>query len=256
MKKSVKLCAVALALCIAASPAAVAADVLAMSLLPLGAVRFVAPVISTAPLSHSLMLRAYEEGKKAEEEYIPRGNVAYVVRADQRLNMLTGKYYGELTLINETGLFEVQTVEDVENYNFMPVFTTERIGRISEWEGKFIQFDMKKTDKIQKLEPRRSTVKNSFDGEDGFYRVNVVAERNGVLSFYDTAGEVDASSAPAESLAYHENGHAIIAIEGGEYAGEALAKISSKAELLPAGIGNAVIQVYEGEVVRVFSFSE
>lgn len=219
--------------------------------MPFGAARFITPVLMCSERTLTLAHQA-----KREEEYIQRGNVAYVVRANQRLNTETGKYYGELTLINETGLFDVKTVEDVENYNFMPVFTTERIGRISEWEGKFIQFDMRKTDKIQKIEPRHSMVRNSFDGKDGFYRVNVVSERNGILSFYDTAEEVDVLAEQAESLAYHKKGYAVIAIEGGEYAGETLAKVSSKEGTLAAGSGNAVIQVHDGEVVRVFSFTE
>ncbi|MBR2181201.1 MAG: hypothetical protein IJ949_04845 [Oscillospiraceae bacterium] len=253
MKKTIIMGAV-LALCISFASASVIPAL--PQIIPFGAVRFVSPVLSCSGQTMSLVHRAKEEQTKKEEEYIPRGNVAYVVRANQRLNMETGKYYGELTLINETGLFDVVTVEDVENYNFMPVFTTERIGRVSEWEGKFIQFDMKKTDKIQKLEPRWSTVKNAFDGEDGFYRVNVVSERNGILSFYDTANDVDVSSEPAKSLAYREKGHAVIAISGGDYAGEALSKVSTKAGVLPAGEGNAVIQVYEGEIARIFSFAE
>ena len=251
MKKTIIMGAV-LALCISFASASVIPAL--PQIIPFGAVRFVSPVLSCSGQTMSLVHRAKEEQTKKEEEYIPRGNVAYVVRANQRLNMETGKYYGELTLINE--LFDVVTVEDVENYNFMPVFTTERIGRVSEWEGKFIQFDMKKTDKIQKLEPRWSTVKNAFDGEDGFYRVNVVSERNGILSFYDTANDVDVSSEPAKSLAYREKGHAVIAISGGDYAGEALSKVSTKAGVLPAGEGNAVIQVYEGEIARIFSFAE
>lgn len=253
MKKTV-ITGTMLALCISFASASMIPAL--PQIIPFGAVRFVYPVLSCSVQTLSLAQQAEKEQIKKEEEYIPRGNVAYVVRANQRLNMETGKYYGELTLINETGIFDVVTVEDVENYNFMPVFTTERIGRISEWEGKFIQFDMKKTDKIQKLEPRRSAVKNAFDGEDGFYRVNVVSERNGILSFYDTANDVDVSSEPAKSLAYREKGHAVISIDGGDYAGDALSKVSSRTGVLPAGEGNAVIQVYEGEIIRVFSFAE
>ncbi len=253
MKKTVITGAV-LALCISFASASVIPTL--PRIIPFGAARFISPVLMCSGQTLTLAHQAKKEQIQKEEEYIPRGNVAYVVRADQRLNMETGKYYGELTLINETGLFEVTTVEDVENYNFMPVFTTERIGRISEWEGKFIQFDMRKTDKIQKLEPRRSAVKNDFDGEDGFYRVNVVSERNGILSFYDTTYDVDVSVEPAKSLKYREKGYAVIAIHGGEYAGEALSRVSSKAGILPAGEGNAVIQVYEGEIIRVFSFAE
>ena len=253
MKKTVIASSV-LALCISFASALEIPPV--PRLIPFGAPRFVLPVLMCSEQTFTLAQKAQQEQIKKEEEYIPRGNVAYVVRANQRLNMETGKYYGELTLINETGLFDVLTVEDVENYNFMPVFTTGKIGRISEWEGNFIQFDMKKTDKIQKLEPRRSTVKNNFDGEDGFYRVNVVSERNGILSFYDTAQDVDVSAEPTENLEYREKGHAVIAIHDGEYAGEALSKVSSKAGILPAGVGNAVIQVYEGEIIRVFSFAE
>lgn len=253
MKKTV-IAGTVLALCISFASASVIPTL--PQIIPFGAVRFISPVLMCSGQTLTLAHQAKKEQIQKEEEYIPRGNVAYVVRADQRLNMETGKYYGELTLINETGLFEAKTVEDVENYNFMPVFTTERIGRISEWEGKFIQFDMRKTDKIQKLEPRHSAVRNAFDGENGFYRVNVVSERNGILSFYDTADDVDVSAEAADSLAYREKGHAVIAIDGSEYAGETLSRVSSKEGVLRAGTGNAVIQVYEGEIIRVFSFTE
>lgn len=261
MKKIIKTCALVLVATSVVSVSAFAAGpdmgVFARALMFGKANRLIAPIVYAAEDTALLALAAARAEEEKEEERIDRGSVAYVVEANQRLNMQTGKYYGELTLINETGLFTVETVEDVEDYSFMPVFTTERIGRISAWEGGIIRFDMRDTDKIQKLETKKTPVKNAFDGSDGFYLVNISDERRGILSFYDTSRDIsDVQNTSPESLAFHRDGHAIIAINGGEYAGESINKISSKTDSLSAGKGNAVIQVHEGEVLRVFSFAE
>lgn len=263
MKKIIKICALSLAAASVMSISALAAapdmGAFARALMLSKTGRLITPLVYAADDTARLSLDAAraEEEKDDTAELIDRGHIAYVVQANQRLNMQTGKYYGELTLINETGLFTVETIEDVEDYSFMPVFATERIGRISAWEGGFVQFDMRNTDKIQKLETKESSVKNAFDGSDGFYLVNIADERRGIISFYDTSRDIpDVQNTPAQSLALHEDGHAIIAIDGGEYEGESLRTIPARATSLTAGKGNAVIQVHEGEILRVFSFAE
>ena len=190
-----------------------------------------------------------------EEETVDRGHFAYVVSAVQKINMETEKYYAELTLINETGKFDVLTVEDVENYNFMPTLVDGYIGKLHGFEGKFIQFDMRKTDKIQKLEPRTTVVSESFSSKDGFYLVNIVDKRNGIVSFYDTAEDVT-RGAPTLSKSLCDKGYALIGIEGDRYSGEYITKASARTELFEKGIGNAVIQMEDGEIVRVFSFTD
>lgn len=188
-------------------------------------------------------------------EIIPRGNYAFVVRAEQKLNMEKDLPYAELTLINETGVFTVRTVDDVENYNFLPVLTPGFIGRLTHLENKFIQFDMRKTDMIQKLEPRRTAVSKTFSTADGFYLVNITDERRGILSFYDTAKDVTVGGASL-SASYSDKGVAIITIEDGEYSGSTLSKIARGETELSEGIGNAVIQMYKGDIIRVFSFPD
>lgn len=208
---------------------------------------------SGLPTLRDLLLDRIPYTAPEKEETVDRGHFAYVVSAVQKLNMETEKYYAELTLINETGKFDVTTVEDVENYNFMPTLTDGYIGKLRNLEGKFIQFDMRKTDKIQKLEPRTTVVSAAFSNKDGFYLVNVTDERNGILSFYDTSSDVT-SGAPTLSASLCEKGYALIGIDGDRHAGEFLAKASARADSFSAGIGNAVIQMEDGEIVRVFSF--
>lgn len=207
------------------------------------------------PTLRDMLLAGIPYTVAEKEELIDRGHFAYVVSANQKLNMETEKYYAELTLINETGLFEVTTVEDVENYNFMPTLQDGYIGKIRSLEGKFVQFDMRKTDKIQKLEPRTTAVSSEFSAKDGFYLVNIIDSRNGVVTFYDTAEDVTAG-APTESASFCDKGYAIIGISGDRYAGEILSKASARAESFAAGAGNAVIQMEDGEIVRVFSFTD
>lgn len=208
---------------------------------------------SGLPTLRDMLLAGIPYSVPEKEETTDRGHFAYVVSAVQKLNMETEKYYAELVLINETGKFDVTTVEDVENYNFMPTLVDGYIGKLRNLEGKFIQFDMRKTDKIQKLEPRRSAVSAAFSNKDGFYLVNITDERNGILSFHDASSDV-AKGAPTLSASFCDKGYALIGIDGDRYAGEFLAKVSSRAESFERGIGNAVIQMEDGEIVRVFSF--
>ncbi len=208
---------------------------------------------SGLPTLRDMLLAGIPYSAPEKEETTDRGHFAYVVSAVQKLNMETEKYYAELVLINETGKFDVTTVEDVENYNFMPTLVDGYIGKLRNLEGKFIQFDMRKTDKIQKLEPRTTVVSAAFSNKDGFYLVNITDERNGILSFHDTSSDV-AKGAPTLSASFCDKGYALIGIDGDRYAGEFLSKASARAESFPAGIGNAVIQMEDGEIVRVFSF--
>jgi len=215
--------------------------------------KLLVPITETLDSAVALSIRAAQNREAQAAERTDRGNAAYVVSATQRLNMETEKYYAELTLINETGLFTVLTVDDVENFDFQSVLVDGHIGKISSLTNKFVKFDMKNTDKIQRLEPRRSVVSNEFTTDDGFYLVNIVDERNGLLLFYDTDTDVNVNGSPI-GCPFRKNGYAIISIDDNEYYGENLSKISRGIQSLPAGFGNAVIQISKGEVLRVFSF--
>ena len=191
------------------------------------------------------------------EEAVPRGNLGYVVSATQYYNIANDSSYVKLNLINETGQFEVVTVENVENYRFEQFLEKGKVGLLRDWSGGFVRFDMKKTDTIQRLNNPVTDIKKTFSKDDGFYLVNVIGERGGILSFYETSGDIsDMSQARAISCEYHENGHAIITIDGEDYAGDFLVTVSEREESLKAGYGNAIIHMVEGQVMRVFSFTE
>ncbi len=255
--KALKICAIASAFALLLSSAASAATLPGPSLSALfagsGAPLLAVPSYATPYLLSLSPSETPEEDTK--EELVDRGHFAYVVSAEQKYNKDTDRYYAVLDLINETGGFTVTTVDDVENYNFQPVLKEGFIGKISSLEGRFIQFDMRKTDKIQKLEPRRSAVSKSFSEADGFYLVNIIAERGGIISFYDTASDI-AVGENALNAALDEDGHAIIAIDGDSYCGAQLSKLSRGETELYEGSGNAVIQMIKGKVVRIFSFAD
>ena len=251
MMRTFKISVISLALAIILSVSAFATP--ADALLSLGDMT-VAPSLAFFECTSEIFAKLMKENKP-EAEKIDRGHIAYVVSAQQKINLENEKYYATLTLINETGLFTVDTVDDVENYNFMPVLRDGRIGKMTELEGKFVQFDMRDLDKIYKLETRRSDVSESFTSKDGFYLVNIVDERNGVVTFYDTASDVTVGD-PTKSASYHDDGCEVISIGDDKYAGSFLRKISSRTDVLPAGIGNAVIVMSEGEIIRIFSFED
>ncbi|MBQ6902310.1 MAG: hypothetical protein IJN71_04825 [Oscillospiraceae bacterium] len=191
------------------------------------------------------------------EEVVPRGNLGYVVSATQYYNIANDSSYVKLNLINETGQFEVCTIENVENYYFEQFLEKGKIGVLRDWSGSFVRFKMKKTNMIQYLDNPITDIKKSFSKDDGFYLVNVIDERNGIIFFYETASDIaDVSQARAISCEYHENGHAIITIDGGEYTGDFLVTLSEREESIKAGYGNAIIHMVEGQVMRVFSFTE
>lgn len=256
--KALKICAFALVLALVLSPVASALSpydtIFSAILFGGGSPLLATPVLST-PYLRSVIAAKKEAPDADKAEQPDRGHFAYVVSAEQKYNKDTDLYYAVLELINETGSFEVLTVDDVENYNFLPVLTPGFIGNIATLKGRFIQFDMRKTDKIQKLEPRRSAVSKSFSTADGFYLVNIIAERGGVISFYDTSADITIG-APAQNAAFDDDGYAIICIDGDQFSGEMLIKVSKGETELYEGCGNAVIQMEGGKVVRVFSFVE
>ena len=194
--------------------------------------------------------------------------LAYVVNAKQYYNSATDAYYAELTLINEGGLFTAKTIENVTNLNAVEILDNGVIGNISDPRsnnckfaaGSFVRYDINADGVITALDNegcKLEDIKNEYKPEDysGFYLVNVSAERNGILTFYNTKDAIDdVKNASALSCEFHEDGYDIIGIDDDKYIGETLTKVSSRATGLEAGTGNAIIEIDEQQIVRVFSF--
>ncbi len=204
----------------------------------------------------------------ADISYRETNALAYVVSAYQRYNSANDSYYADFTLINEDGLFTASTVEGVLDLNAREALEDDRIGNISNKgpgagyypAGTFVRFEMNADGVITTLDNTDigdvDDIETTFSTANGLYLVNVTGERGNILSFFETkTGITDVSKAATTSCEYHEDGYDIIGIDDGTYVNEILTKISTRAGTsTEANVGNAIIEVDEGMIVRVFSF--
>ena len=203
---------------------------------------------------------ADDTGDAAEGEAI-----AYVVSSTQKYNAATAEYYLQMTLISEDGLFTAKTVDSVPDFTNTELAIPEGIGKVTGdfKAGTFIEYALNAEGVITNMDnalynaASNAIVYNSGAARDGLYLVNAVSERNGSLFFLETDSAVaDVANAAPTSLKFHEDGYDVVTIDGEEVAGESILKVSARESSLPALYGNAIIQVDEGEIIRVFSFVE
>ncbi len=219
--------------------------------------------------SQYVVAAAMTVGSKLENiSYKESRALAYVVSAMQRYNNATDKYFAEFTLINEDGLFTANTIEDVTDLNANQALEDDYIGKLSAADGKypagtFLRYDIDSTGVLTAID-NEDLLKTNINTElkytgsvvsNGLYLINVTNERNGVLSFFETTSAVDPQNGKLMSLKFHEDGYSVIGIDDDAFVGEVITKVSTRqSDDLAAGTGNAIIEVDEGQVVRIFSF--
>ncbi len=194
------------------------------------------------------------------------GNYAYIVDSAIKRNMTTGKYYMQLTLIDENGLFTAKTVDEVRDMDNKKnkIFNNAKVQRIPAGtdfaaEG-FVEYKKDAEGVIVNIEQQKLNIGLSVgNNTEGFYMVNLAYERGDRIYFLDsdkkyTKSMLESASDYIESAKYAEKGYDVIAIDEGDYIGEGLTFISPVEELLEQDAGNAVLQFHEGEVIRVFSY--
>jgi len=198
--------------------------------------------------------------------------IAYIVASTQKYNAATAEYFLQMTLINEKGLFTAKTVDSVPDFTNTALPIPAGIGKVvGNYEaGTFTQYALDAEGVITNLDDAmyvRATTNGAgnsiaYSNEgvagDGLYLVNAVSERNGSLFFFETDADVDLTAAniSPDSLKFHEDGYDVIQIDNDEFVGESIIKVAGRETALTANNGNAVIQVDEGEIIRVFSFAE
>ena len=198
-------------------------------------------------------------------------DIAAIVKAVRKYNVSTRDYYLQMTLINEDGLFTVNTVDGVPGFGD----TTKRdlsgdLGEIleddvsdaAEFAAGFVTYTFNDNGEIatmdKTMDVANRVVFNNAVACEGLYLVNAVTERNGRLFFIEADCEYDGAdaikAAPQSAIKFAEGGYDVISVD---YAGTDIVKISSRETYLEADVGNAIIQINdEGEIVRVFSFAE
>ena len=201
-------------------------------------------------------------------KYNQTGSFAYVAAAKGFVNPATKGYYANLTLINEEGVFTARTVDNVEDYNGNRILDEEAVGSIDGERGTFpagtfIRYNMDADGKItvvDKFGGEYSDIKKTYDSSvhTGLFLVNLIGRKGDVVTFYDTDAQVNTKNDQAMSAKFHkEDGCKIISITGDEYDGEALSFIPANQELIELTEGgNAIIEVSEHQIVRIFSFTE
>ncbi len=192
-------------------------------------------------------------------------SLAYIASATKKYDVAAGGYYAQFTLIDENGLVSKKTIADVKDINNNTIdFTVEdskTVGKIDgDYEaGTFVTYDVDADGNITVLDKQFDVPTPTASKTDGIYLVNVFSTRNDTLFYLDANADYDKAAlatATTSSIKFHEDGYEVIAIDDEEYIGESIVKVSTREDKLEANKGNAVIQVFEGEVIRVFSFTD
>ena len=192
---------------------------------------------------------------------------AYVVSAKQIYNPASRSYYANLVLINEDGLFTAKTVDNVENFHATAVLTSDVVGPIDDENGTipagtFVRYNMNAEGVITTLDKDGGEFENISKTYDpnaltGMFLVNIIGRKGDVVTFFDTDSDVDTKNTQAMSDKFHEDGCDIISISGDEYVGESITYVpSQQKQILTSESGNAIIQIEDGAIVRIFSFTE
>ncbi len=212
--------------------------------------------------------------------YNETNNLGYVVSAVQRYNVATDNYYAEMKLISEDGLLNTKTVDAVTGLNpGVEVLDRDVLGPIDGRQenvvpkfpkGSFVTYTLNADNVITTI-ANAAAVEAPVDynndvAVDGLYAVKVASVKGNRLSFYDVDADIELDldgkvTNALDSLLFHEDGYDVITIDDDAYAGADIIKLPTKiaAEDLSdyvAGTYNAVIEIDEGQIVRVFSFTD
>ncbi|MBQ8003521.1 MAG: hypothetical protein IJ299_00275, partial [Oscillospiraceae bacterium] len=228
-------------------------------------------VNTTKTQNNSIVAAAITVGSSlqmAGANYETKDNYAFVVSATQKYNRATDLYYAEMKLINDEGIFTAKTVDDVQTQNSVSFLDESNgIGKLDALAGTFVVYDVDAEGTIIMLDTQNGDGTSTavvdyanYDNQgallDGFYKVNIVAEKNGIVSFYDVKADyAPKTDALTDSLKFHEDGCTIVSIGEDSYEGSYLTKVSSTETKIEKAKGaNAVIQIHEGEIARIYSF--
>ena len=226
-------------------------------------------VVDTNGYSNTVVAAAITHGDNLGNiSYKSSDSLAYVVAGKQMYNVSTGAAYAKFTLIGENGLFEVTSVDDVTDLNNNVIFTEAAgyVGNIKNYEsGTVVRYSLNADGKLEAISSEGGQAsdmnKNPQGAQSGLYYVNA-AEINGDRFIYynsqesfelQSDGRLDAGK--ADSLLLSEDGYKIITINDDEYAGDYLVTVARN-QALNKGDFNAIIELDEGEIIRIFSFED
>ena len=203
--------------------------------------------------------------------------VGYLLKAEQNYNIETSKWYLDVAMITDQGLFETRTIDEVpdDNGSTSRWFSNPEVGKEPIPSGPIVSYKTSASDVEGEgdiitslgdnngrgaIEAMETTISTGDTIDNGFYYVNISAVRGDLVGFYpysDTAIEVDNETgrlpAATDTLSKDKNEFTLICIDDGEYVENGEVAVVSDADDLPAHSKNAIIQVVSNKIQRIYS---
>ncbi len=224
-------------------------------------------VVDTNGYSNSVVAAAITHGANlANITYKSTDSLAYIVSAKQMFNVQTGSAYAKFKLISEDGVLDVISIDDVTDLNNNSIFTAAPgyVGNIENYEaGTIVRYSLNAEGQVQTISSEGGLVadmnKDPAGKQSGLYYVNAAQISGDRFVYYNSQkahslgsdGRLDAGD--SESLLLSEDGYKIITISDDEYVGDYLVTVPRN-QALEKGAFNAIIELDEGEIIRIFSF--
>ena len=203
--------------------------------------------------------------------------VGYLLSAEYNYNIETSKWYLEVAMITDQGLFETRTIDEVpdDNGSTSRWFANPEVGEDAIDPGTIVSYKTSASDVEGEgdiitslgdnngrgaISEMAQTISTNDTIDNGFYYVNISAVRGELVGFYpykDTAYEIDNSTGrlpPAtDTLSKDKNEFTLICIDDGEYVEGGEVAVVSDADIIPAKSKNAIIQVVSNKIQRIYS---
>ncbi|MEG2570303.1 MAG: S-layer homology domain-containing protein [Clostridia bacterium] len=207
-------------------------------------------------------------GEKAPVLISDTDGIAYLVSAKQAYNVASGKWYVSTKMINEQGVFELDTIDDVTNGEGVSLVSTPKAnatpngydrGSIARYR---VDGDSGKIQTIDTEGGRAVDMKRPIDIESsGLYYATLAGTSGKLLGFYtysDANIELEPQTGKlprvSDTILLNDE-YKVIGISGGSYSGEDINFIT-RDSMIPGKSANAIIQIKEGKIVKIFSFDE
>ena len=183
-------------------------------------------------------------------------------------NVETGSAYAVFKLITEEGFKEVTSIDDVTDLNNNVIFTEAAgyVGNIKNYEsGTVVRYSINAEGKLEAVSSDGGLPtdmnKDPANQQSGLYYVNAAQISGDRFIYYSSQkahelaqnGRLNPDN--SESLLLSEDGYKIITIADDEYAGDYLVTVARN-QALAKGAFNAIIELEEGEIIRIFSFEQ
>lgn len=226
-------------------------------------------VVDTNGYSNSVVAAAITHGDALGNiTYKSSDSLAYVVSAKQRYNVETGSAYAVFKLITEEGLVELTSVDNVTDLNNNAIFSEAAgyIGDIKNYEsGTVVRYSVNAEGILETVSSAGGLAtdmnKNPSGAQNGLFYVNAAQIVDDRFIYYNSQeahelgldGRLNADE--TDSILLSEDGYKIITIGDDEYLGSYLVTVARN-QALAKGDYNAIIELEEGEIIRIFSFEE